>query len=151
MRRKERAVTSQSVIDDIISSSDVLRLGMCVDQVPYIVPLNFGYDGKCFYVHCASEGKKLDMIKQNPKVCFELDTDHELVTSDQACKFTMHYSSVIGFGRASILENEDEKIKALDSIMSHFTSGHFEYPKPVINRLKVIKIDIDSMTGKHSL
>lgn len=149
MRRKEKEITSEEELTQIIKNENVLRLGLSVDDKPYIVPLNYGYHNKIFYIHCAKEGKKLDMINQNSNVCFEIDTNHKLVVGDIACKYTMHYQSIIGFGNATILTQADEVIEGLDIIMKQFSDDKFTYSDSVLNRVAIIKITVDEMTGKE--
>ena len=89
MRKKERAVTDRKEIESIIQSAEVVRLGFAVENVPYVVPVNFGYEDGALYVHCAQEGRKLDMIRQNNLVCFEVDIDSKILDEgDVACKWT---------------------------------------------------------------
>ena len=73
MRRTDKEITDREAIDGIIGGCQVLRLGLAQDDVPYIVPLSFGYDGSAFYFHTALAGRKLEMIGANPRVCFELE------------------------------------------------------------------------------
>lgn len=73
MRRIEKSIESMEEIDLIIQSENILRLGLCVENQPYIIPVNYGYLDKQFFVHCAKEGRKLDMIALNPNVCIEID------------------------------------------------------------------------------
>ena len=79
MRRNEREIKDREEMEAIIQRAQVCRIGLSEKDVPYIVPMDFGYKGNCLYFHCASEGKKLDMIRQNSKVCFEIGIDHQMV------------------------------------------------------------------------
>lgn len=85
MRRRDREITDISVMESIIRDSSVCRMGLCDGDRPYVVPMNFGYrDGKV-YMHSALEGKKLDIIRKNPDVCLEFETDLEIVRAEEAC------------------------------------------------------------------
>jgi nitroimidazol reductase NimA-like FMN-containing flavoprotein (pyridoxamine 5'-phosphate oxidase superfamily) len=117
---------------------------------PYIVPLCFGYKDKVLYFHGSQKGKKIDIIKKNQKVCFEFDTNTEIVKADNACHWTMKYRSVIGFGKAVLLEDTEEKRKAFNIIMSQYSDGTFEYNDSILKKTFVIKVEIESMTGKQS-
>ena len=150
MRKKEKEITEKPAIEAIIKKSLVCRLALSDDNSPYIVPLSFGYKDKVLYFHGPQKGKKIDIIKKNPKVCFEFDADTEIVKAKDACRWTMRYQSVIGFGKAVILEDANEKQKALNIIMSQYSDGIFEYIDSALKKAAVIKVEIESMTGKQS-
>ena len=115
-----------------------------------MVPLCFGYEKGALYFHSAIEGRKLEILKKNPRVCFEMDIDCEIVRSEDRC--TMKYRCVIGSGNASFIEALEDKRKALDLIMRHYNQETFPYPEPVLmNMLTVIKVEIVEMTGKASI
>ncbi|MFO7665119.1 MAG: pyridoxamine 5'-phosphate oxidase family protein [Desulfobacterales bacterium] len=149
MRRKDREIKSKEEIESVIQKALVCRLGMADENGPYIVPLSFGYaDGRLFF-HSAKEGRKLDILKKNNKVCFEVDMVGEIVKGDKACDWGMKFKSVIGFGNAFIVEDVELKKAALDLIMAHYSAGSFEYDDKKLERTVVIKIEIESMTGKE--
>lgn len=150
MRRKDQEITDKSEIDAIINDSTVCRIGLSDGGQPYIVPMCFGYDGKDLYVHSAKAGMKIDILKKNDRVCFEFDSYGKLEESDKACNWGIEYKSVIGFGRASFVEDDESKTKALDTIMGQYTDRHFEFPPPMLKAVAVIKVEIESVTGKKS-
>jgi len=150
MRRKEKEILDREEIESIIKKADVCRLGLSDKNIPYIVPLNFGYKENCLYFHTAKAGKKIDMIKTNNRVCFEMDIDHEVVRAENPCDWNMKFQSVIGYGRAFLLEDIDEKRQALDVIIEHYSGQTGEYAEKLVDRLAVIKVQIESMTGKKS-
>jgi nitroimidazol reductase NimA-like FMN-containing flavoprotein (pyridoxamine 5'-phosphate oxidase superfamily) len=150
MRRKDQEITDRSEIDDIIEHAQVARLGMVDGDRPYVVPMCFGYDGANLYVHCALDGMKVDILKKNPNVCFEIETGVALEAGKAACDWGMTYRSVIGFGKAVFLENIEEKRKALEILMKQYTDQPFPLPDKAVEKTAVIRIDIESMTGKRS-
>lgn len=150
MRRKDKEIADAEVIDDIIRRSTVCRLALSEDNRPYVVPVCFGYRNRTLHVHSAREGKKIDILKKNNTVCVEFDVDHELVKDDRACAWGMKYRSVICYGTASFVDDYREKQEALDVIMKHYSNGSFVYSEKKLADSIVIKIDIESMTGKQS-
>ena len=150
MRRKDREITDIALIEDVIRNSLVCRLGVSSNNQPYVVPLCFAYSDNTLFFHSAGEGLKLEILQQNPNVCFEFDIDHEVVPDDKPCKWTMNYRSVIGFGQASVVEDLEEKRKGLDAIMQHYAGRSFEYLEPAIENTVIIKVEVESMTGKKS-
>ena len=151
MRRKEKEVKNRSDIETIIHNSIVCRLAMCQDNMPYVVPLNFGYEDNVLYFHGAKEGKKIEMVRKNPNVCFEMDTGVSLVEADDACFWGVRYQSVIGFGEGVILEDTKEKEAALGIIMKHYSDRGFQFDEKMVAATAVIKVVIESMTGKQSV
>jgi len=151
MRRKDREITDIALTEDIIRNSMVCRLGMSRDDQPYVVPLCFAYSDKTLNFHSAGEGLKLEILQQNPNVCVEFDIDQEVIQGDKPCKWSMQYRSVIGFGKASFVEDLEEKRKGLDAIMKHYSGRSFEFVESAIESTCIIKVEIESMTGKNSI
>ena len=151
MRKKDKEIKDKNTIESIIKRATVCRIGLSENNVPYIVPLNFGYENNCLYFHSAKEGKKIDMIRKNNSVCFEIDMDNELVEAENACGWGMKYYSIIGFGKAFLVDDFDEKRKALDIIMEHYSGkSSFEYSEEAVINAAIIKVEMESMTGKKS-
>jgi uncharacterized protein len=151
MRRCEREIQDEKEIRDILEKALVCRLGLCDDQQPYIVPMNYGYRNRCMYFHCAREGRKIDILKKNARVCIEVDTDTRIVQGDAPCRWTAKYRSVIGFGRARIIDDEKEKKAGLDVIMAHYGGSGGDYDEKSLQRTSLIEVVLESMTGKQSL
>lgn len=140
----------RAAIDAVILGSHICRLGMACDDRPYVVPLCFGYENDTLYVHSAREGKKIDILQKNSAVCFEFDMDQQVLEADEACRWGMRYRSVIGFGTATILDDPQSKRMALDIIMRHYSDRAHTYSEKALNNTVVIRIDIESVTGKES-
>ncbi len=150
MRRKEKEITRKSEIEAIIHKSLVCRVGLCVNDIPYIVPLCFGYQDNTIYVHGSLKGQKIDMLKNNQNVCLEFDINTEIMEASNACEWGMKYQSVIGFGKASFLDDSEQKRNALNIIMNQYLGGPSQFSEKALNGTPVIKIEITSMTGKQS-
>lgn len=153
MRRSNREITSIEEIEQVLRDSKVCRLAMVDAGMPYIVPLNYGYEDHVLYFHCAREGRKIDILKKNNVVCFEVDTDMVVVEGPVACDYTAQYRSVIGTGKAFFVTDYDEMKKGLDILMQQYVKGGttaFEYPEAMLDRIFLIKVIVDEMTGKKS-
>jgi nitroimidazol reductase NimA-like FMN-containing flavoprotein (pyridoxamine 5'-phosphate oxidase superfamily) len=150
MRRKDKAIVELAEIEQILRRALVCRLGLTDGNRPYIVPLSFGFKNNTLYFHSAPEGMKIEMLRKNSKVCFEFDVDHEVVADEEACKWGMKYRSVIGFGKASIVEDNREKQEGLNAILEHYSGRTYDCPEAAVNSTLVIKVEIESMTGKQS-
>jgi len=155
LRRSDREVTGLENILAILDKCEVMRVGMCVEDQPYIVPMNFAYeviDGKVsIYFHCAPEGKKLDMISKNNHVCFEADCSHKILKADSAwaCEWSAEFQSVMGEGKIAAVTGEPQKIAALDLIMKRYGfQGKPAYRSQKVEAVTILKISVASITGK---
>jgi nitroimidazol reductase NimA-like FMN-containing flavoprotein (pyridoxamine 5'-phosphate oxidase superfamily) len=146
----KRRITNKKTIDEIIKKAKVCRIGLSDNNMPYVVPLNFGYEDNCLYFHSSQQGKKIDILRKNNNVCFEVDVDVELVKAQKACKWDVKYHSVIGFGKAYFVEDLAEKRKAFDIIMAHYSRGAFDYPEKKLVKAALIRVEIESLSGKKS-
>lgn len=135
-------------IETIIKKAVFFHVAFSVDDQPYIVPLNFGFQDGVFYVHSKPKGKKLDMLAQNPKVAFTLQTDVKpLHEANKAEYCTMKYMSIMGEGVAEFVTETQEKIHALDAICDQYNLPKYDYGK-VVESIAIIKITPEKMKGK---
>lgn len=150
MRNQKFLVSEQSEIETILQKALVLRLAMCRDNQPYIVPVNFGYlDGK-IYFHSGLEGMKMDFLAANGRVCFEVDIDVEMLPADKPCAWSVRSESVVGFGRAEVVHDEAERLAGLRLIVEHYAGpGEYDFPEEVLEQTAVVCIQVEQMTGKR--
>ena len=151
MRRNEKQIQNRIEIDEIIKKSQVCRLALTKNNIPYIVPVSFGYDGKSLFIHTALNGKKIDFIEANNLVCFEFDSqvkteEHETIP----CKWTAAYRSIIGYGKMIEIENLDERIIAINHIMLHYSGKEWAFNEEMLKRVKLWEIEIEEISGKVS-
>lgn len=143
-------ITDIDEIEGIIKKAAYCRIGLVDNDEPYVVPICFGYERNALYFHGALTGRKIELIKKNNKICFEVDTGVEIVNVETPCRSVEKYRSVIGVGRAYILEDDEEKTHGLNLIMKQYTKGDFSFPKSELDRTLVVKIDIKSITGRKA-
>lgn len=153
MTKRERQVTDPVQIRHILDTAKVLHLGLAVNDEPYVVPMNYGYteeEGKLvLYLHSALKGKKLDMMGSNPNVFFELECDRMPFEGKLPCQYGLVYSSVMGRGKARIVEDVEEKMKALSILMKTQTGKDFTFNAQLVSIVAVIRIDVEEYTAKH--
>jgi len=151
MRRKDKEIEDKELIEVILRRASICRIALSENDVPYIVPLCFGHKDNFLYFHSAKEGRKIDMIRKNNNVCFEIEIDTELVAAENPCNCSMKYYSIIGFGKAFLIEDTEEKREALDIIAEHYSGkSSSEFPETALHNVTVIKVKIETMTGKKS-
>jgi nitroimidazol reductase NimA-like FMN-containing flavoprotein (pyridoxamine 5'-phosphate oxidase superfamily) len=150
MRRKQNEIKDKGVIENILSKSEVCRIAIMDGDKPYIVPLNYGYYNNAIYVHSAPLGKKIDLLKINNKVCFEIEYLAEIIKRELPCDWGTKYRSVIGYGTVEIITDFDEKKKGLDIIMAHYGKpDNNVYKEKEVDFIVILKINIEEITGKQ--
>ncbi len=151
MRRKDKEITDKALIEAILREAVICRIAMSENNRPYVVPMNFGYENDTLYLHTGHRGKKIDILKENPLVCFEAESRVETVRAESACRWGMRYMSVIGSGRASFVDDPEGKRTALGIIMKK-NSGRpdWEYSEKDFGATCIVRIDIEEMTGRKS-
>ena len=150
MRKKEKEITDPEVLESIIQRAMVCHLSLCADNNPYVVPLNFGYKNGKLYFHTGREGLKMDLLRRNPRVCFALTVDVEVLPGRTPCKWNMKYYSVIGFGTARFEAEPMAKRQALDLIMTHYGGEKGDYPAELLEKVIILEVAIDQLTGRQS-
>lgn len=148
---KTLIITEKEEIEDIIAKCTVCFVGMAdADGTPYVLPMNFGYKEGVVYLHSAQEGKSIDILARNPKVCITFSTDHALVFQHPqvACSYRMRSKSVIGWGKVTYEEDFEKKIDALNIIMHQYIQKEFQYSDPAVKNVKIWKVALDEVTCK---
>ena len=152
MTRRELEVTDIDEILEILNRGSVINLGLWDGEYPYVVPMNYGYTYKdnhlTFYVHGATKGRKCDVIEKYPKISFAIATDVVPFDGKVACQYGTSYSCVMGKGQAKLLDNPEDKMKALTNLMKVQTDEDFEFNERMVSVVNVIQIDIEEFTAK---
>ncbi|OPY26894.1 MAG: Pyridoxamine 5'-phosphate oxidase [Methanocella sp. PtaU1.Bin125] len=151
--RKSRGMDLDA-ITELLNKAPVGRVAtVSPDSTPYIVPVNFAFDGDRIYFHCALEGMKLDCIRANPKVGFEADELLEVYASaDRPCFCGSYYRSVIARGKAAIVTDREKKLQALWLLVEKYAGKCYgEMPADIVERTCVVEIVIDEISGKTHL
>jgi len=154
LRRSDREVTGLRDILAILDACEILRVGMCAGDKPYVVPMNFAYEvaGEAIYVylHCAPQGKRMDIIAKNNNVCFEADCAYKTLPAEEACGWSAQFQSVIGEGVISVVDGEEKKAHALDVFMRRYGfQGKPVYTPQQLAAVVVLQIAVSSITGKR--
>lgn len=150
MRKTQYEITDPKVIEEILSGGEVCRIAMIDNDRPYIVPLNYGYKNNTIYFHSSRLGKKIDLLKLNNKVCFEIELQSQIVKSDNPCDWSTKYRSVIGYGTIDFVEDPDKKREGLDTIMVHYgKSSRNIYKDTSIDKVLILKLRIEEISGKQ--
>lgn len=151
MRRLDKKITDEKIIEEILLKSDICRLGLIDNGSAYIVPVNYAYKNGVIYIHSAKEGKKISILQSNNQVAFEIEYNHQIMESEKACGWTTKYRSVMGKGTVTITQNVEEKTEALDLIMRKYGATiELNYNRRVLERVCILQLQIESIEGKQS-
>ncbi len=151
IRRQDKKIADKKEIINILKSERVCRIGLVDKGMPYIVPVNFGYLNGSLYIHSSRIGRKIDILKRNKNVCFEIEKDVHIIPADKACNWDTHYTSVFGLGKAELLSDVDFIRKGLNIIMKQQSGkDDWGYEEKSFTNLLIIKINISSISGKHT-
>ncbi len=149
---RTNTIKEKEQIESIIKECDTCFVGISDDNgVPYVLPMNFGYQDGVIYLHSAQEGKSISLIEKNPNVCITFCNQTKLVWQnlEVACSYRMRAGSVICHGRVVFEEDYDEKVKALDITMKQYSDREFTYSSPAIVNVKIWKVAIEKATAKE--
>jgi nitroimidazol reductase NimA-like FMN-containing flavoprotein (pyridoxamine 5'-phosphate oxidase superfamily) len=157
LRRRDREIKDPAEITAILNTNRICHLAMSVDDQPYVIPMIYAYSEGELFFHCAEVGQKLDMLRRNPKVCFEIQsskTDSIVENSDKPCDWGIAFESVVGYGSAEIIDDRETKIKCYDLLIKKMQpKGYIHreelYTEKKIKGTYIIKVKIERMTGKR--
>lgn len=153
MRRTDKEIRDMDAIELILREADYCVIAISYNNSPYMVPMNFGFEDNNLYLHSSKEGRKIEILKTNNKVSFGVQIKTKLIKNKKACNWGMDYMSVIGNGYAYFIEDNNEKIEALNIIMSKYSDNKadtFEYSETDLNNVSLIKVEVHELKGKIS-
>lgn len=152
MRRKRQQLSKEECANILNSNTSGVLAVSGDNGYPYAVPLSYVYDGNALYFHCAKSGHKTDAIKSCDKVSFCVVDQDKIVPRE----YTTYFRSVIVFGRARILNDDEEILSAIEKLaIKYYPKDSKQNRDEVIKKeyaaMCIVKIDIDSMTGKEAI
>lgn len=151
MRKANQEIKDPEIIEEILSGSEICRIAMVDDGQPYMLPFNYGYKDHCIYIHSAPAGRKIDLLKKNNHVCFEMEQTARIVEHEKACKWATVYRSVVGYGTIEIVTGFEDKKRGLEIIMAHYGApGTNDFEPRQVEAVVILKLTITTITGKQS-
>ncbi|MBN1331204.1 MAG: pyridoxamine 5'-phosphate oxidase family protein [Candidatus Heimdallarchaeota archaeon] len=153
IRRKEKAIENINEMKAIIKQAQYITIACCKNNEPYLITVTHGYDSEknCLYFHCAKEGKKIDILKENNVIWGQAMQDNGYAQGE--CDHL--YATTQFRGKVTFIENFEEKKKALIDMIYKLDQNPTEViqkqiTKESVTRVTIGRIDIDYMSGKHS-
>jgi nitroimidazol reductase NimA-like FMN-containing flavoprotein (pyridoxamine 5'-phosphate oxidase superfamily) len=154
MRRTDRELKSKEELINVLNDGKIIQIAFIDGNEPYLVTLNYGYswdDGKIkFYFHSAPEGRKINCIKNSPRVCFSISICDPFVQGVKACNYGMKYRSVVGYGQMIIVENNEERVRGLNLLMKQYTGkDNWIYDADIMKKTMVSCLEVEKISGKR--
>jgi nitroimidazol reductase NimA-like FMN-containing flavoprotein (pyridoxamine 5'-phosphate oxidase superfamily) len=151
MRRQDKEITDNGLIQEILAKSEICRLGLVDHGEAYIVPVNYAHDNGLIYMHSAPNGRKIELLKRNNQVSFEIEYASEIIRDEVPCKWSAKYRSVMGKGFISLENDVALKKRGLDLIMKKYGAVmELNYDESILSRMILLVLKIQSITGKQS-
>jgi nitroimidazol reductase NimA-like FMN-containing flavoprotein (pyridoxamine 5'-phosphate oxidase superfamily) len=158
VRRKEKEIAGRARLEKLLARARVCRLAMAAEgpqgPEPYVVPVFFACRDGRLYVHCAKEGRKLEVLARNPRVCVEVDELRSILPAEKPCAFSGVFRSVIASGTAAPVSDPKAKREALDLLMAKYAGRlpgpGFEFSDATLEHTVVLEITLSAITGKQS-
>ncbi len=153
MRRRDKEIANYQEVEELLSNALVGRLGTCFDNIPYITPVNFVYDKNKIFFHSSHEGRKIENIKHNQQVCFEIDEFMSIIPGMRMpCGSRTKYKSVIVFGDIRAVVDIDEKTVALNKLIEKYApeAPRLPHSSDAANRTNILAIVVKEITAKQS-
>ncbi|KJS22029.1 MAG: hypothetical protein VR72_08060 [Clostridiaceae bacterium BRH_c20a] len=150
MRRKEKQVSDINILHNVIDNTKVCRIGLVNDNLPYVIPLSFGFDGDYIYFHSATSGEKVEILKKNNNVCIEFEQDISIIEHEKPCRWGAHYLTVVVHGTADIIIDPVEKSYGLNQIFSHYKvdAQKYLFSAEELKSVLVYKVTPKEIIGK---
>jgi hypothetical protein len=153
LRREDKEIASYTEAEELLSNALVGRLGTCFNDIPYITPVNYIYGNNKIYFHSAHKGRKIENIRHNQQVCFEIDEIISIIPGMRMpCGSTTEYKSVIVFGDIRVVVDIDEKTDALNKLIEKYApeAPRLPHSSEAADRTNVLVIDVKEITAKQS-
>ena len=157
MRRAKREVTDPAALRAIIDRCQVVRIAAHDDEGLFIMPLNFGYEWDLsqpeslptFWLHSATEGRKVDAWRACPDVALEMDIENGVITGDYSCAYSFAFESVMAWGRIVQVHDDAEKRHGLNLLMEHMAPGApVEFSDTAVERIALWRVDVERVSAK---
>lgn len=147
---KKEFINSRVEMEEILNEENVGFLGLSMKDEPYVIPVNYVYDQQRIIFHCALEGKKLDFIQGNPRVCFTVGRQcGKIVRHPQGATCHVENDSVVCYGRARIVEPIDERLELLNIFNHRLQPDAPDIPAQDGAKCYAVVIKVQQMTGRR--
>ncbi|WP_207952311.1 pyridoxamine 5'-phosphate oxidase family protein [Paenibacillus turpanensis] len=128
MRKMTRECTDRELIERFLQDAKTGFLGLADEGVPYVIPLNYVWMDNSIYFHGADEGRKIQMMRRNPRACFTVSEEYGTIADPVPAETDTAYMSVILFGRAEAVTDLEEATRAMQQLLEKYVPGYYNHP-----------------------
>ena len=150
MRRHEKEITAWGELEQVLWHGRVCHLAVPDDPLPYLVPINYGYQEGALYFHSAPQGRKIDLLQRQLQARFCVTIDMGIIEAEEACNWGARFTSVLGSGRIEFIDDPQKKQEALHVLMAQYSDRVFAFAEAQVAATRVFRLVIESMSGKQS-
>ncbi len=150
MRRHEKEITAKGELEQVLWQGRVCHLAIPDDPLPYLIPLNYGYQDGALYFHSAPQGRKIELLKKQQQACFSVTIDYGIIEAERACSWGARFTCIMGSGRIEFIEDPQQKLAALHILMAQYSDQTFSFEQVQVDAALVFKLVIETMSGKQS-
>ena len=152
VREPHRGVYDRDAINQILDEGFICHVGFVVDGQPYVIPTSYGRNGDVLYVHGSAASRMLRNLDKEVPVCVTVTLLDGLVLARSIFNHSMNYRSVVILGKATLVEDPEEKLAALRVLSEHILPGRWDDARqPNERELKatsVLRIPIEEFSAK---
>ena len=144
-------IQNRDEINQIIKSCNTCFVAMSVNDVPYVLPMNFGLDGDSVILHSAKSGRMWETLKSNPRVCINWTNGEELAWQDiqVGCSYRVKSKSVLVEGVVEFVEDHIEKTHCLNVMMAQYSDRDFKFSAPSVQNVGVLRVKVEKLSAKE--
>lgn len=144
-------INNREEIDQIICSCKTCWVAMSVEDIPYVLPMNFALDGDSVILHSAQSGRMWETLKENQNVCINWTLGEDLAWQDVkvGCSYRVKSKSVLVEGSVEFVDDFEEKNRCLQLLMSQYSQREFKFSKPAVENVGILKVAIEKISAKE--
>jgi uncharacterized protein len=144
-------INNREEIDQIIRSCKTCWLAMSVEDIPYVLPMNFALDGNSVILHSAQSGRMWETLKENQNVCINWTLGEDLAWQDVkvGCSYRVKSKSVLVEGKVEFADNFEEKNRCLQLLMNQYSDREFKFSNPAVENVGILKVAIEKISAKE--
>ncbi len=144
-------ISEKQEIEAILLASRTCFVSLVDGHLPYVVPMNFAYDGEYIILHSGKEGRKWEALQKNPQVCITWMQGDTLVCQDEnvGCSYRVKSKTLMLEGKLEFVDQYDEKLKCLTSFMKQYSDKTFKFGKPAVENVGIMRVKSETIVGKE--
>jgi nitroimidazol reductase NimA-like FMN-containing flavoprotein (pyridoxamine 5'-phosphate oxidase superfamily) len=144
-------IKNREEIEAVIKACKTCWLAMSDDNIPYVLPMNFAFDGDSVILHSAQSGRMWETLQKNPKVCINWTLGEDLAWQDEkvGCSYRVKSKSAMVEGTVEFVDDYAEKERCLFLTMAQYSTREFKFSAPAVKNVGILKVRIEKISAKE--